>query len=511
MALTHSELVLRYRMALIKSKLKPLLASNTAFIDIVVRPEDSNRHGEFDLNGTATKKLDEKFYANESNAQVGQRILDQISSLAELALFHQKKNKHKDIVRISTSEFYFWPHKKRGPLPATFFSFLLKEIEALAKLYPATIHLNLGTFPVLDEKGVVHNNLIYVECGPYPNLTVITKTKPSHIDIEYPNTKTVFLTGDSRGEMIANDLSNICDRITVALNRTHLNHNKLISILADLREIGNRNPDYPPPAGYNRAIFNVNSHLRNHKSNLRTQTIDVALLGLSAIVQSYARNVNNKAKLIADKNKNTDFGITFANNTSKTTFKTVRTTAGHVIHVTNEICLDHHEKTAVQQLQQELKKPNGCAPLPYYVSHCVLSHSVELIEKNIASTHSQVIHADPNNHGSVSFDEKSSKVKQAATFRYVKRINHFGGSDIVQVFPPQLVPLYKPELLNDIVNYNLNWVNQTALRLVAENHPHVKPPVSYAVALFRPTPKPDAVDLLLNLPREQAALRTAAP
>jgi hypothetical protein len=154
------------------------------------------------------------FFTEKNEDETLNAIFNQIEKLAaEGASKHiaLSQNREDEVITcVITCEFSFWPSQEHGPLSEKLFLQLLERIESFAESLPVNLHLCLGTFPVMGKQNnseskdissdrIVHNQLIYVQCGQQAVITVSAKSVPSRLDYVYSKTtlSSHYLTVDA--------------------------------------------------------------------------------------------------------------------------------------------------------------------------------------------------------------------------------------------------------------------------------------------------------------------------
>lgn len=90
------------------------------------------------------------------------------------------------IVRVTFSEFSFYPFFKRGALTINEFHLLCNKLLAATDEYPKNLHICLSSIPLIDQNNKVFNITIYLQCGSHSQINVFAKACPSDVDPQYP-------------------------------------------------------------------------------------------------------------------------------------------------------------------------------------------------------------------------------------------------------------------------------------------------------------------------------------
>lgn len=122
---------------------------------------------------------------NESFEKLHERLFAHIKNLSERTLNvtadDSKKNPNL-LVRLITNEFFFFTKK---PLTLAEFQKVMQSVADMAKAFPHSLHLILGSFAVLREDNVVMNVTPHIQCGKDPKINLIVKNYPSVMDPIY--------------------------------------------------------------------------------------------------------------------------------------------------------------------------------------------------------------------------------------------------------------------------------------------------------------------------------------
>ena len=174
---------------------KQLQHKNNIYIrEIIIADKNVlEKYGEFNTT--------DAFYKTETKFELIERIEEHLSHLMCYAeaihLEHNfkknknilKGNKKNHITRLNTCEFYFYPNKSAGPFSEADFKTIINIIAKIATKSLPNLHLALGSFPVVDNLGLVHNTVVYVQCGPSPKINIFEKANHSRVDLLYAGTK----------------------------------------------------------------------------------------------------------------------------------------------------------------------------------------------------------------------------------------------------------------------------------------------------------------------------------
>lgn len=147
---------------------------------------------------TGEAKGQKNIHADKDNTI--KRYIDHIQLLAHTAnQYHEhyyceeidgraqiKPDCENHITRLSLNEFSLYPH---APFNLNTFSYLIQEVEAIARSQQENVHLLLSSIPVLSSKNEILNVCLYVQCGPSPKIESFAKSNPSFVDIAYGTKK----------------------------------------------------------------------------------------------------------------------------------------------------------------------------------------------------------------------------------------------------------------------------------------------------------------------------------
>jgi len=85
-----------------------------------------------------------------------------------------------------------------SPLTKKDFDKLLTAIERMASSLPENLYLLLSSFPVAINENHYVNQVVHVQCGAVPKLTIFTKITPSGFDPLFPNMKCIHYSSEKR-------------------------------------------------------------------------------------------------------------------------------------------------------------------------------------------------------------------------------------------------------------------------------------------------------------------------
>lgn len=156
---------------------------------------------------------------------------------------HQlRHSKRHEITRLSFPEFYFYPYKSSRPLSLAVFNIFLQRCAKLGEDYPDNFHLILGTLPVEDEAGIVHNFGVYIQCGKQSQLNVFAKANPHIVDKKYSETISPLMAGGSLEGTLSDDIDDALDELHDNIQEGQLSETK--ELIAHLESICLSNKDY---------------------------------------------------------------------------------------------------------------------------------------------------------------------------------------------------------------------------------------------------------------------------
>lgn len=123
-------------------------------------------------------------------SKIASTIQESLHFDTELTTPTHKSNCANKMVRLITSEFFFYPIDR--PLCEIEFGMLLSEIEGIAMNYHKNLMLVLSSFPVIIPKRGVINVVIHVQCGQIPQISTFAKITPHRLDVSYQQIKASY-------------------------------------------------------------------------------------------------------------------------------------------------------------------------------------------------------------------------------------------------------------------------------------------------------------------------------
>lgn len=439
-----------------KAKIGKILAPATLtniFIIPKKLPRTPNPEGEFRWDSieviesnTAgkpqSKSIDER--KKETLEEAVDRLYKHFMFYAKLVNdYHLSQNPSENhITRGAFPELSGFLAPEAGPMPMKVYFALMKKINENVTGFSRNVHLLL-TCAVKDEFNYVYNVSPYVQCGPSPVNSFLTKSVANG-SIEFPdpryrNTTNVHSPIDlGFWKMFEVEwLKFNKERDKYILGKPNELQAKTESLLAFCQ----CHPNFTPSADLINSLVTFREALNRQKL-------------LPEHMKKVQEQLNGFRKIIKERIKVS---------TARTIYCV--TEGGAIVPVLIDVCIEHADAEAKKSFLNSLKAAlkQGKDIIPQHVSQLVTSNSHRLIPENLMTTLGE--HVDIREDYRGIFDLDSSLVDPRIPYEQEEEHEetYFGGTATVLYCPPiKLRPVKSPDYLQ-LINIHNHLVQQLAL------------------------------------------------
>lgn len=376
------------------------------------------------------------------------KTIEQLANYAKKIHYHDnytkknssyivKNNCRQRIVRLITSEFFFYPDKANGPLTENIFSLLIASLEQLAITLPENLHLILASFPVIIEKNAIFNITVSIHCGRIPLITTFAKFFAFYND---PCYLTYYYPWANMGSNIHSFISLTEKYLYFLIEADFREMKKLIFTIFNLF-------NYLPPEYYK---------LNNEANILHNELLKLCLNNLMNLPEVFA---SAKKYFTMLTNLCCYYDTKFSEQIKKGLFIVSDENRALVNYKTSifepvEICIEHHFNKATIQIADEIKSKKTdfipCQALP-----TVLVSNTTCKRNETSTKDNRITQADPLKMPflktsfslALSFNCKNNQIY--VYNRYLK------------------VSFFKLPLLKKITNHNNKVINKKAALYIA--------------------------------------------
>lgn len=317
--------------------------------------------------------------------------------------YKMKPNNVHNITQLVTSEYFFYPHKDRGPLSQKGFETLIKKIEIFAKRLPANLHLVLATFPVQqdDEENAKNINpvLISVQCGKIPSIKVKGKSFLAAEEPIYPKfTNQAKVNFIKNAETLFENLTIYQMQLEEALSQNIDDKFNILNLIEEIQVICEYDCTYPPPIKLLNLLNEL--YLVLEADLLEDISAKIYNFNISISISEYIEEIMNKLKSINSElpqyfNYSQSLspegkGIDFFNHID------IETTGGVKVRAAIDICYDHKKWVTKVNLENEIQHNllHLNQVTPKFISQIVTSHPMSLKAPALITEDKVVVHAD---------------------------------------------------------------------------------------------------------------------
>jgi len=454
--------------------------------------------GEFDTpRGSAPPPV------GEPKKEVIKRITSHIARVAEIAKRQHlndnfpegnnegmKPGSENNITRLIFNEFSFYPHETHGPFSEKDFRLIVDNLVKIGKKLPPNMQLMLGSFPVVDKEGNIHNVVCQIQClgkDQEPLVAAFAKAIPSNIDPVYRDKqgrfyKNAYITSGSNLNKFEEDVVSPALRDLIwGLEKSPLDRTSLKESVDEAIKLCRSYPEFPLPS----SLLSLVERLEQLKDKLEKESKDEEVIkmrdGIEAERDRFVDDIRKR------QSENEDFAAKYANSPIITMNQRHGGWAygGNLRCVTQggiefisalDICFDHIKGVAKKSYKRDLEKDRQRLEQarPHVVAHTIVSSRGNPEPDSILGKSYAQADADREVTGVGKLDDYTEeRPKPDAPEKTVSITDaDFGYAAEVHISQQRMLDRLTGQLGESITEHNKLFVKIEALRLYANQHPN---------------------------------------